>query len=148
MLCKRDTILYELFGLNIFTCMYTNRFNNFLTRFSLFFLACSDGFFGQNCSLRCDKRCLGCNSVNGLCNNECHPGWTGENCDKRKVLLYDKITQEYNLYDFSILCIMQFCDIILPTYTSQCIQTPLIRRGVFGILVPKSNDTFRRIGPF
>uniref|UniRef100_A0A2C9KAY6 Uncharacterized protein n=1 Tax=Biomphalaria glabrata TaxID=6526 RepID=A0A2C9KAY6_BIOGL len=43
---------------------------------------CSEGFFGQNCSSKCNcitSKTNYCEKTNGTC--VCTPGWTGSNCD-------------------------------------------------------------------
>ncbi|XP_055859606.1 uncharacterized protein LOC106063092 isoform X3 [Biomphalaria glabrata] len=43
---------------------------------------CSEGFFGQNCSSKCNcitSKTNYCEKTNGTC--VCRPGWTGSNCD-------------------------------------------------------------------
>lgn len=49
--------------------------------FFLLTLACSYGLFGQDCIVKCNDTCTGCNNVNGLCDRGCHPGWRGEYCE-------------------------------------------------------------------
>lgn len=41
---------------------------------------CVGGFFGQNCTQTCGTKCKGCNTVTGVCENGCHPGWEGHFC--------------------------------------------------------------------
>lgn len=43
-------------------------------------LACSRGFFGEDCSKKCIDTCAGCNNINGLCDYGCIPGWKGYFC--------------------------------------------------------------------
>lgn len=38
------------------------------------------GFFGQNCTQTCGTKCKGCNTVTGVWENGCHPGWEGHFC--------------------------------------------------------------------
>nr|XP_034320244.1 uncharacterized protein LOC117687580 [Crassostrea gigas] len=45
-------------------------------------LACPYGFFGQGCADKCNEKCNGCNTVNGLCDYGCKSGWTGDNCNE------------------------------------------------------------------
>ena len=48
----------------------------------LFFIVCSDGTFGKNCTEQCGE-CLGkekCDHVNGTCVNGCNPGYQGITC--------------------------------------------------------------------
>ncbi|XP_062610406.1 delta and Notch-like epidermal growth factor-related receptor [Saccostrea cucullata] len=44
--------------------------------------ACSVGLYGENCALNCNEHCIGCNRINGICDNGCIPGWKGEFCDE------------------------------------------------------------------
>lgn len=45
-------------------------------------LGCEEGQFGQDCSLKCNTTCQGCNNVNGLCETGCITGWEGVYCHK------------------------------------------------------------------
>lgn len=49
-----------------------------------FMLACSVGFFGQDCVEKCNDTCKGCNSFDGLCDKGCISGWKGRYCEQRK----------------------------------------------------------------
>lgn len=51
----------------------------------VFLLACSYGFFGQNCTEKCRDTCTGCNNENGVCDRGCHPGWRGNYCDRGRL---------------------------------------------------------------
>lgn len=51
---------------------------------------CQVGYFGAYCAEKCNATCDGCNIVNGLCDNGCHPGWKGHNCEERNVSLWIK----------------------------------------------------------
>lgn len=42
--------------------------------------ACPRGFFGQDCSEKCNDTCEGCNNVNGVCDSGCIPGLKGDIC--------------------------------------------------------------------
>uniref|UniRef100_K1QMJ3 Multiple epidermal growth factor-like domains 10 n=1 Tax=Magallana gigas TaxID=29159 RepID=K1QMJ3_MAGGI len=44
--------------------------------------ACPYGFFGKDCTDKCNYTCTGCNDVNGSCDSGCHPGWFGNYCNK------------------------------------------------------------------
>lgn len=44
---------------------------------------CPFGYYGPNCESKCVGYCVdneSCNHINGLCDNGCNDGWTGENC--------------------------------------------------------------------
>lgn len=61
------------------------------TAFSLMvFLACHDGMYGHNCSLKCPPFCAnkGCDRVNGTC-TECMSGHKGPTCEQ-KAYAYGK----------------------------------------------------------
>nr|XP_034318570.1 multiple epidermal growth factor-like domains protein 10 [Crassostrea gigas] len=45
-------------------------------------LACPRGYFGNECSEKCNKTCSGCNNVNGVCDSGCIPGWKGYHCNE------------------------------------------------------------------
>lgn len=52
-------------------------------------LECFSGTFGLRCIFNCSQNCLNatnCNSVNGSCDGECIPGWTGDFCNIGKKL--------------------------------------------------------------
>ena len=42
------------------------------------FTACTNGFYGQNCSRVCSSNCKNCRHSDGTCS--CHAGWMGSNC--------------------------------------------------------------------
>lgn len=46
------------------------------------FSECPFGFFGKNCSKKCNLTCKGCNSVSGVCDRGCHAGWKGDYCQE------------------------------------------------------------------
>lgn len=48
-------------------------------------LACSVGYFGQDCTEKCKSSCKGCNHVTGLCDAGCQPGWIGDFCEQGKL---------------------------------------------------------------
>ena len=52
--------------------------------FFIICLACHDGYFGFNCIHQCNKKCKGCDRVDGLCNTGCLQGWAGTYCEERK----------------------------------------------------------------
>lgn len=43
---------------------------------------CPYGFYGQNCTKKCNSTCAGCNNVNGNCDSGCIPALTGYYCNK------------------------------------------------------------------
>ena len=47
-------------------------------------LGCPEGYFGFNCIHQCNKKCKGCDRVDGLCNTGCLQGWAGTQCEERK----------------------------------------------------------------
>ena len=48
-------------------------------------LDCPKGYYGPNCTLKCNDNCDGCNNVDGVCNRGCKPGWKGDDCGEGKV---------------------------------------------------------------
>ncbi|XP_065922222.1 multiple epidermal growth factor-like domains protein 11 [Magallana gigas] len=44
--------------------------------------SCPYGFFGKDCTDKCNYTCTGCNDINGSCDSGCHPGWFGNYCNK------------------------------------------------------------------
>ena len=51
-----------------------------VVRFHLRLSACPSGTFGFGCVNHCNNTCRGCNTVNGLCDAGCYPGWRGVYC--------------------------------------------------------------------
>ena len=51
------------------------------------FLACPDGFFGNDCAEKCNTECKGCDNVNGSCDSDCYPGWKGVFCNEGTYVL-------------------------------------------------------------
>lgn len=47
---------------------------------STYILVCEEGRFGQDCALKCNTTCRGCNNVNGVCENGCITGLKGVYC--------------------------------------------------------------------
>lgn len=47
---------------------------------SIYILVCEEGRFGQDCALKCNTTCQGCNNVNGVCDTGCKTGWKGVYC--------------------------------------------------------------------
>eukprot|EP00105_Crassostrea_gigas_P010418 XP_011425691.1 PREDICTED: cell death abnormality protein 1 [Crassostrea gigas] len=45
-------------------------------------LACPRGYFGNECTEKCNGTCSGCNNVNGVCDSGCIPGWKGYHCNE------------------------------------------------------------------
>lgn len=43
-------------------------------------LVCEKGQFGQDCALKCNTACQGCNNINGVCDTGCITGWKGVYC--------------------------------------------------------------------
>lgn len=59
---------------------------------------CPPGHYGLECESNCVGHCNGsegCNHTNGLCDNGCGDGWTGENCTRGEIFLF----KESNLMD-------------------------------------------------
>lgn len=51
------------------------------------FVVCDDGTFGYDCIGKCSTNCLNelpCNKKTGHCENGCNPGYTDNDCSKRK----------------------------------------------------------------
>lgn len=53
--------------------------------FSFVKLACPIGFYGQDCSEKCNDTCAGCNHVSGVCDSGCVSGWMGHSCNQSIV---------------------------------------------------------------
>lgn len=47
-------------------------------------LACLGGYFGNNCTMKCNETCSGCSYYNELCDTECLPDWRGKSCESCK----------------------------------------------------------------
>lgn len=51
-------------------------------------IACSVGWYGDNCSHQCAGHCkhnIACNHVTGQCDGGCIKGWFNENCSQQCV---------------------------------------------------------------
>lgn len=58
-------------------------------------VACSHGFFGQDCADGINDTCDRCNNINGSCDSGCNPGWQGLECqggNLEMLYLYKKHT--------------------------------------------------------
>lgn len=67
---------------------------------STYILVCEEGRFGQDCALKCNTTCRGCNNVNGVCDTGCITGWKGVYCHEG-LIMFTSITlllQKKNLY--------------------------------------------------
>lgn len=53
--------------------------------FSFVKLACPIGFYGQDCSEKCNDTCAGCNHASGVCDSGCVSGWMGHFCNQSIV---------------------------------------------------------------
>lgn len=51
------------------------------------YLEC-DKHFGPNCIEKCNTTCKSCDTLTGVCNNDCYPGWRGLFCHERMFSLY------------------------------------------------------------
>lgn len=56
-----------------------------MTAIFIFFLVCSDHFYGSDCNTPCGhcKNNDVCDNVTGLCLNGCHNHWNGNKCDSK-----------------------------------------------------------------
>lgn len=59
--------------------------NMYINEFYFISGYCPIGYFGAGCADNCNNTCDGCNTVNGLCDSGCHPGWKGFNCEESNV---------------------------------------------------------------
>ncbi|XP_056018031.1 multiple epidermal growth factor-like domains protein 10 isoform X2 [Ostrea edulis] len=71
---------------------------------------CTEGRFWNisshscvNCSNFCIGGSLACNTTTGACNNGCHVGYFGNNCDKRCIIRHCNECKENN-YNFAVYC--------------------------------------------
>lgn len=56
---------------------------------------CPPGYYGLECESYCTGHCKDnerCNHTNGLCDNGCYDGWTGENCTEGKLFINQQST--------------------------------------------------------
>lgn len=69
----------------------------FLLQPSLFFVACREGWYGDNCSQQCVGYCrdnTSCNHVTGQCERGCAAGWTGTLCDNGTEKMITKSSEK------------------------------------------------------
>lgn len=71
-----------------------------------FFIACSEGYFGENCNSSCGH-CLNetaCHHINGTCDDECDPGYQAPYCKDGKIysFLYAKHILKLYFYSFQL----------------------------------------------
>ena len=59
---------------------------------------CPIGRFGHNCNKECHCQDSGeaCDSIMGMCQSDCAPGWDGFDCQNRKIHLRSKY--KYAMY--------------------------------------------------
>uniref|UniRef100_K1PW82 protein-tyrosine-phosphatase n=1 Tax=Magallana gigas TaxID=29159 RepID=K1PW82_MAGGI len=44
-------------------------------------IECSNNTFGRNCQEKCNRTCITCDIVTGICDSGCHLGWKGDYCE-------------------------------------------------------------------
>lgn len=76
-----------------------------ITSSFLSFQACTFGWFGFNCSVKCSDNCINqlCDNIYGNCTRGCLTGWMGHNCTKGKndpnlPNAYDLFAMLINIY--------------------------------------------------
>ena len=57
--------------------------------------ACSDGYYGQNCSHACSSNCKTCKPTDGTCS--CYAGWMGPNCSIGIFVIFNIIQHIKNM---------------------------------------------------
>ena len=78
-------LLFSIFMSFSFSCIF------------FYFIACTDGYYGINCSGVCPSHCRTCNPTDGTCG--CYAGWTGPNCSFGICLIYIfVIVQQLTIY--------------------------------------------------
>jgi hypothetical protein len=113
---NRTFILYSYFLFHLkHTCL-------------VFRTACTFGTFGDDCRERCNITCKGCDTITGICDSGCHPGWKGSYCGEgnQKMLssFFNSICTRYNFISKGIISSHLFT-LILRRIVSDGIYKPV-----------------------
>ncbi|XP_067664385.1 uncharacterized protein [Haliotis asinina] len=113
--CKRNTYGHHCEKNCSMNC-FDRKCNNTGTCVS----GCLSGYHGNNCLLKCSKRCSICGQKSGAC-SKCVAGWTGENCREptKTGVFYTGVTM------LMVTAVFLVCYLI---YTSICFITRLLRK--------------------
>lgn len=68
--------------------------------FRVFFVACSSGFFGENCKENCSRYCFNnesCDYISGVCKRGCIDGYIGTHCNKCKKIIAHEVVKFISL---------------------------------------------------
>lgn len=55
-------------------------------------LACIDGYYGPDCSKKCQSNCRTCRHTDGMCT--CDAGWIGPKCNSGINYFKDKLSKQ------------------------------------------------------
>lgn len=80
--------LYIISYCNVIFKKFFHLLKNTENHKSVNFLACREGWYGDNCSQQCVGHCRDnstCNHVTGQCDKGCAAGWTGIFCNKGSI---------------------------------------------------------------